>query len=69
MEYTVAYPLGTGNRVIAKDVKSCTYYCYVICTTLIVRVGMPGLQTGVTHYHALLGLYGMGLLTSARYVV
>ncbi len=26
------------NRVIAKDVKSCTYYCYVRCATLIVRV-------------------------------
>ena len=25
------------NRVIAKDVKSCTYYCYVRCATLIER--------------------------------
>ena len=29
----------TQNRVIAKDVKSCTYCCYVKCATLIVRVG------------------------------
>jgi len=27
------------NRVIAKDIKSCTYYCYVRYVTLIVRVG------------------------------
>ena len=27
------------NRVRAKDVKSCTYCCYVRCTTLIVWVG------------------------------
>ena len=27
------------NCVIAKDVKSCTYCCYVRCATLIVRVG------------------------------
>ena len=26
------------NRVIAQDVKSCTYCCYVRCATLIVRV-------------------------------
>ncbi len=29
----------TQNRVIAKDVKSCTHCCYVKCATLIVRVG------------------------------
>ena len=27
------------NRVIAKDVKSCTYCCYIRCVTLIVCVG------------------------------
>ena len=36
------------NRVIAKDVKTCIYCCYVRCGTLIVRLG-------VTHYHAQLG--------------
>ncbi len=45
------------NRVIAKDVKSCTYCRYVKCTTLIVRVwGMPWTQTGATNYHEQLGL-------------
>ena len=29
----------TQNQVITKDVKSCTYCCYVKCATLIVRVG------------------------------
>ena len=30
------------NCVIATDVKSCTYCCYVRCTTLIVQIGgMP----------------------------
>ena len=65
-----AYLLGVGkvmgsmlspNNVIAKDVKSCTYCCYVRCTTLIVRVGgIPWLQTGVTHCHAQLGLPDKG---------
>ncbi len=33
------------NRVIAKDVKSCTYCCYLRGVTLIVRVGgIPWLQ-------------------------
>ncbi len=41
------------NRVIAKDVKSFNYCCYVICVALIVRLGgMPLPQTGATHYHA-----------------
>ncbi len=45
------------NRVIAKDVKICTYCCYVRCATLIVWVvGMPWHQTGSTQYHAQLGL-------------
>ncbi len=45
------------NRVIAKDVKSCTYCCYVKCTTLIIRVeGMSWPQTDATHYQAKLGL-------------
>ncbi len=34
------------NRVIAKDFKSCTYWCFVWCVTLIGRVGwIPWLQT------------------------
>ncbi len=34
------------NRVIAKDVKSCVYCCYVRYATLIVRLGggMPWLK-------------------------
>ena len=41
------------NCIIAKDVESCTYYCYVGCATLIVRVGgMSWSQTGETCYHA-----------------
>ena len=49
------------NRVIAKDIKSCTYCCYVRCATLIVRVrGMPWPRTGPTHYHAQLGLPDKG---------
>ncbi len=39
--------------VIAKDVKSCTYCCYVRCETSIEQVGgMPWPQAGATHYHA-----------------
>ncbi len=35
----------TKNHVLAKDIKSCIYCCYVICTILTVRVGgMPWLQ-------------------------
>ena len=50
------------NRVIAKDVKSCTYCCYVRYATLIVRVGGNALaqKTGATHYHAQLGPPGKG---------
>ncbi len=45
------------NRVIAKDVKSCTYCCYVRYATLIVWVGgMPWPQTGAIQYHVQLGL-------------
>ncbi len=45
------------NRVIAKEVKSCTNYCYVRCAVLIVRVGgRPLPKTGTTHYHAQLVL-------------
>ena len=45
------------NCVMAKDVKSCTYCCYVRCATLIVWVGgMPWPKTGATQYHAQLGL-------------
>ena len=37
------------NRVIAKNVKRCTYCCYVRCTILIVRVGeIPWPQTDAT---------------------
>ena len=45
------------RHVIAKDVKSSTYCCYVKWLTFIVRLGlMHWPQTGVTHYHAQLGL-------------
>ncbi len=40
------------NRVIAKDVKSCTYCYYVRCTTLLVRVGgMPWPKIDANQYH------------------
>ncbi len=40
------------NHVIAKDVKSCTYCCYVRNVTLIVRVeGIHWPQTDATQYH------------------
>ncbi len=47
------------NRVIAKDVKSCTYCSYVSCTTLIVW-GMSLPKTGGIQYHAQLGLPDKG---------
>ena len=51
----------TQNRVIAKDVKSCNYCCYVRCATLIVLEGeMPWPQTSATQYHAQLGLQDKG---------
>ncbi len=62
----VAHPPVVGevigsNRVIAKDAKSCTYCCYVRCSTLIVKVGgMPWPQTGATQYHTQLGLPDKG---------
>ena len=37
------------NRIIAKDIEMCTYYCYIRCETLIA-------WTGLSHYHAQLGL-------------
>ncbi len=44
-----------SNRVIAKNVKSCTYSYNVRCTTIIVRVwGMPWPRAGPNH--AWLGL-------------
>ncbi len=44
------------NRVIAKDVKGCTYCYYVRCTTLIVWLeGKPWPKTGTAKYHAQLG--------------
>ncbi len=49
----------TPNRVIAKDVASCTYFCCDRCATLIVRVGGNALapKTGSTHYHAQIGQF------------
>ena len=42
---------------ITKDVKNCSYLCYVRCATLIVRVWvMSWPQTGAAHYHEKLGL-------------
>ncbi len=47
----------SSNRNKARDIKSCTYSCYVRCSPLIVWVGrIPCSQTGATHYHAQLGL-------------
>ncbi len=46
------------NRVIARDVKSCTYCCYVRCATLIVWVRQA--KTGATQYNAPLGLPDKG---------
>ncbi len=49
------------NRVRTKDVKNCTYCCYVRCATLIVwEGGMPWPKTGATQYHAQLGLPDKG---------
>ena len=57
------------SRVIAKDVKSCTYCCYVRCATLIVWVGgMPWPQTGATQYHTQLGLPDKGCAIKERAV-
>ncbi len=47
----------TLNRVIAKEVKSCTYCSYVKCATLI---GMHWPQNSITHYPAQLGLSDKG---------
>ncbi len=45
------------NRVIAKDVKSCTYCYYVRCAKFIIRVEeIPCSQICATHCHAQLGL-------------
>ena len=50
-----------GSVLCQKDVKNCTYCCYVRCLTLIVLVGgMPWPQTGATLYHAQLGLPDKG---------
>ncbi len=50
-----------ANRVMAKDVKSCTYGRYVRCATLIVCVvGIPWSQTGALRYHAQLELPDKG---------
>ncbi len=49
------------HKVWAKDVKSCTNFCYVRCATLILSVGdIPWPQLGATHYHAQLGLQDKG---------
>ena len=40
------------NCVKTKDVKSCTFCCYVRCGTIIVRDGgMSQSKTGATYYH------------------
>ena len=46
------------NHVIAIDVKSFTYCCYVRCATMIVRVG--GMPWSKTYYNAQLGLPDKG---------
>ncbi len=50
------------NHVVARDVKTCTYYYNVRFATLIVWVGgMPLPKTGATQYHPQLGLPHKGL--------
>ena len=50
------------NRVIAKDVKSCIYCCWVRCATSIVWVrGIFWPLTGTTNNFAQLGLPDKGL--------
>ncbi len=45
------------NRIITKEVNSCTYCCYVRCATIIVRVGgVPWSKIVATHYNKQLGL-------------
>ncbi len=40
------------KHVIAKEIKNCTYCCYVSCATLKVLVGrMPWPKRGATQYH------------------
>ncbi len=52
------------NRVIAKDVKNCTYCCYVRC---IIRVGViPCPQKGATELYAQLGLPDKRLYKNQR---
>ncbi len=49
------------DQVTAKDVKGCTYCCYVRCKTLIVWAGeMPWPNSGATHFYAQLGLSDNG---------
>ena len=56
----VMSPILGPNSIIAADVKSCTYCCYVWCATLIVWIGrMPLPQTG-SSFHAQLGLPDKG---------
>ncbi len=57
------------NRVIARAIKSFTYYCVVRCAAIIVYVGgMPWSQIGATHYHAQLGLLDKGRLINGLVV-
>ena len=52
------------NRIKAKDVKNCTYCCYIRCSTLIIQEsGMPWPKTGTTPYNA-----NLGLLDKCRYI-
>ena len=55
------------NRVIAKAVENCTYFCYVRCVTLIVRE-MSWSQTGTTQYVAQLGLPDIGCAIKGLFV-
>ena len=48
------------NNELAKDVKSCTYCCYVRWATLIVCVRGMLVPIGATQYHAQLGLQDKG---------
>ena len=57
----VISPILGLNWIKAKDIKSCTYCCYVKCATLLVWVGgMFWRQKGKSQYHAQLKLPDIG---------
>ncbi len=56
-----------SNLVITIDVKTCTYCCYVLCATQIIKLGgMPWSQKGATNYHGQFGLSDKGRAIKAK---